>query len=125
MQEENVELKENIEREIHSNESLQNERINYQKTLPKLRRQSKNLKENSTSLKDKDEEEVCSKEKIILKKENQIKHLKITQLLVEQKIIQTFCDGKYTNEERACCIALLTECHVSMNKLSDIIETVL
>ena len=60
-----------------------------------------------------------------LRKKNQIKHLKITPSLVEQEIIQTFCDGKYTNEERACCMALLTECHVSMNKLPDIIKTVL
>jgi len=69
VQEENVERKENIKREIHSKESLQNERINCQKTLPKLRRQVKNLKENSKSLKDKYEEEVCCKENIILKKE--------------------------------------------------------
>ena len=44
--------------------------------------------------------------------------------LVEFRVIQTFEDGRYTNEIIECCIKLLKECSISIRKLTSVIETV-
>ena len=42
---------------------------------------------------------------------------------LESDLIPTFENGKYTNEIRECCIQLVTEGNVSLNKVPFVIKT--
>ena len=55
----------------------------------------------------------------------EIKELEGIIDVMESNEVQTFADGKYTNEVRECCMRLLTECNVSVRKLPGVINTVL
>jgi hypothetical protein len=61
----------------------------------------------------------------ILSNEKEIVQLQQMNELLESDCISTFADGKYTNEVRQCIMTLLTECNISVNKMSHVIHTVL
>lgn len=55
----------------------------------------------------------------------QIKGLEKVNAFLEGDTIATFENGKYTNEVRECCMQLVTEGNVSLNKLPIVITSVL
>ncbi|VDI51116.1 Hypothetical predicted protein [Mytilus galloprovincialis] len=55
----------------------------------------------------------------------QIKALEKVNAFLEGDTIATFENGKYTNEVRECCMQLVTEGNVSLNKLPIVITSVL
>jgi len=59
----------------------------------------------------------------ISEKENYIQQLEAAQNILDNGEIQTFENGKYTNEIRECCMNLKTECNVSLSKLPAVVNS--
>ena len=95
----------------------------------KLQKRICSLKINSRwskcSLVNKHEEEIATLKEQVHMNNNKISELEQLNILLESDQVLTFENGRYINEVRACIMALLTECNVSMNKVNNVICTVL
>ena len=58
-------------------------------------------------------------------KDRDISFLESANEFLSSNVVNTFADGKYSNEVRECVMKLLTTCNVSMSKMKDVITTVL
>ena len=106
-------------------ETLKRQKQQLQKNQYKLKASISNLKQECNELKEENDIEKMRLKDELKEQRDRVSQLEAVVRLMESETVSTFEDGKYSNEVRECCIALLTECNVSLNKLPDIIRHVL
>lgn len=99
--------------------------MNCKSQFRKLKKQVATHKETNKAIQEENEIQTMELNHTLAENKKEISKLQSIIDLMETDKVATFYNGKYSNEVRECFMSLLTECNVSLNKLPDIISTVL